>query len=145
MNRNEMVGQELARYTYTVERGKIREMALAVGDDNPLYTDSAHARAQGYRDVIAPPTFGTCIDLWGGLDFMTLCRKLQLNPVKVLHGEQEYLYHGEIYPGDELEAACVLKHYADKGKMHVFFLETEYRNLAGEIVLVARSTIIERK
>lgn len=143
-DRSELVGRELARYTYTVERGKIREMALATGDENPLYTDPEYARAQGYRDVIAPPTFGTCIELWGGLDFMTLCRKLQLNPIKVLHGEQEYLYHGEIYPGDVLEATCVLKNYADKGKMYIFGLETRYYR-TGEPVLTAHSTIIERK
>ncbi len=142
--RDAMVGSKLARFKYKVEQYKIREMALAIGDDNPLYTDSEYARAQGYRDVIAPPTFGTCIDLWGGHDFLTLCRKLQLNPVKVLHGEQEYLYYSAIHPGDELEATCVLKNYADKGKMYIFVLETQYFR-GGELVLVSRNTIIERK
>jgi acyl dehydratase len=37
-------------------RGAIRYFALAVGDDNPLYTDEAYARAAGYPSVIAPPT-----------------------------------------------------------------------------------------
>lgn len=140
----EMAGRELASYTYTVERGKIREMALAVGDDNPLYSDPEYAQKLGYRDIVAQPTFGTCIDLWGGLDFPSLCRKMQLNPLKVLHGEQEYNYYDAIYPGDKLEATCLLKDIKNKEKMLVLNLETRYYR-ADELVLVARSTIIERK
>ncbi len=37
-------------------RAAIRYYAVAVGDDNPLYTDRSYARDHGYEDVIAPPT-----------------------------------------------------------------------------------------
>lgn len=37
-------------------RAAIRYFALAVGDDNPLYTDRSFARDNGYDDVVAPPT-----------------------------------------------------------------------------------------
>lgn len=37
-------------------RAAFRYFALAVGDDNPLYTDDAAARAVGFDGVIAPPT-----------------------------------------------------------------------------------------
>jgi len=142
---SKMIGTELTSFSYAVERGKIRETALAIGDENPLYTDPEYARARGYRDVIAPPTFGICIDFWGGQDFMALCRKLHLNPVKVLHGEQEYQYFGEIYPGDTLNACCLLKNYIEKPQMSIFILETTYSNQKGEKVLVSRSTVIEKK
>ncbi|PWS52277.1 hypothetical protein DLE01_06255, partial [Streptomyces sp. FT05W] len=42
---------------YEVGREKIREFAEAVGDTNPAYTDPEAAKALGYSDVIAPPTF----------------------------------------------------------------------------------------
>ncbi|KPC63832.1 hypothetical protein ADL35_47530, partial [Streptomyces sp. NRRL WC-3753] len=42
---------------YEVGREKIREFAQAVGDANPVYTDVEAAKALGYADVIAPPTF----------------------------------------------------------------------------------------
>ena len=142
--RSELVGTELSRYTFTVERGKIRELALAIGDDNPVYTDPEYARSLGYKDVIAPPTFGTCIDLWGGSDFMELCRKLQLNPVKVLHGGQDYQYSGVIYPGDVIEASSVLKKQIQKSKMSIIVLQTTCRNQNGDTVLTCRSTVIER-
>jgi acyl dehydratase len=47
--------------TYTAPeplgRAAFRYFARAVGDDAPLSTDLAAARAAGYRDVVAPPTF----------------------------------------------------------------------------------------
>lgn len=42
---------------YEVGREKIREFAEAIGDAAPAYTDAEAARALGYPDVIAPPTF----------------------------------------------------------------------------------------
>lgn len=38
-------------------RAAFRYFARAIGDDNPIYTDGDAARAAGYRDVVAPPTF----------------------------------------------------------------------------------------
>ncbi len=37
-------------------RAAIRYFALAIGDDNPLWTDRSFARDHGYDDVVAPPT-----------------------------------------------------------------------------------------
>lgn len=34
-----------------VERGKIKELALAIGDKNPIYVDAVAARLAGYRDI----------------------------------------------------------------------------------------------
>ena len=42
---------------YEVSREKIREFADAIGDASPLYRDPEAAKAHGYPDVIAPPTF----------------------------------------------------------------------------------------
>ena len=52
-----MVGREV-RYTAPEELGRaaIRYFARAVGDDNPVYTDDAAARAAGHDGVVAPPT-----------------------------------------------------------------------------------------
>jgi hypothetical protein len=42
---------------YEVGREKIREFAEAVGAGHPAHRDPQAARALGYADVIAPPTF----------------------------------------------------------------------------------------
>jgi len=46
---------------YVVGREKIRDFATAIGDFNPLYHDEAAAKAAGYDDIIAPPTFLTTL------------------------------------------------------------------------------------
>ena len=45
----ELIGLELPSYTYTVERGKIREFALAIGDPNPIYYDEEAARYEAIK------------------------------------------------------------------------------------------------
>jgi len=39
----------------TVNAPMIRHWCEAMGDNNPLYTDSDAARAQGFEGVVAPP------------------------------------------------------------------------------------------
>ena len=42
---------------YQVGREKIREFATAIGATDAAYHDPEAARALGYADVVAPPTF----------------------------------------------------------------------------------------
>src|SRR3954449_2855778 len=51
---------------YEVGREKVRELAEALGDRNPVYTDGEAAAVLGYQDVIAPPTFAFVV-AWRGL------------------------------------------------------------------------------
>ncbi|NGQ93592.1 MaoC family dehydratase [Brevibacillus sp. SYP-B805] len=143
-----LIGYEFEPYRFVVERGKIREFALAIEDDNPIYVDRAAAAAAGFSDVTIPPTFPTVIDMWGGPDFFALVEALQLDLLKVLHGEQEYEYLGDIYPGDEIQARTRVADAKTKagtsGGMHLITLETRYANQRGETVLISRSTIVER-
>src|SRR5262249_59815434 len=52
-----LIGKEYPPYAVTVERGKIKEFARAIGDANPLYLDDRVGAASEWGDVIAPPTF----------------------------------------------------------------------------------------
>ena len=148
MVKTDKVGLTLPGFSMTVERGKIREMALAIGDNNPIYFDSDAARQAGFRDITAPPTFLEVIDMWAGADFMTLCRELELNPVNVLHGEQEYEYLADICAGDEISGRCQVVDFSTKsgssGGMNIISLETTYTNQDGQLVAIARSKTIER-
>ncbi len=141
-------GKRLAEFTYLVERCKIREMSEAIGDANLLYTDPATARAEGYEDVIALPTFGTCVGLWGGPGFRDLCRKLGANPIRILHAEHEYQYLGPIYPGDTLRATIELVDVFTKegrsGMMKFYVVETACMNQGREKVLISQATLLER-
>lgn len=141
-------GFEFPAYSFAVERGKIREFVQAIGDPNPLCVNKDVAVGEGYQDVIAPPTFGVCIDMWGGPGFEKLCADLEINPVKVLHGEQEFEYLGEINPGDLLTGKTRVDNVFCKegksGAMNFINLRTTYHNQRNEKVLVAKMLIVER-
>src|SRR5512134_1809935 len=57
------IGRNSKPVTMPIERGKIREFARAVKDDNPLYFDEAHAqRVAG--GIMPPPTFTMTLAFW---------------------------------------------------------------------------------
>ncbi|MGE5702251.1 MAG: MaoC family dehydratase N-terminal domain-containing protein, partial [Clostridia bacterium] len=119
------VGLSFPAFRFTIERGKIKEFALAIGDDNPLYYDVEAARDAGYRDVPIPPTFPTVIEMWAGADFDQLIKVLELNPLKVLHGEQEYEYMHDICAGDEIHGETSVISAVAKRGMSMITLETK--------------------
>lgn len=134
MNLAEKVGMEFGPFTFEIEKGKIKEFATAIGDPNPLYLTG---------DAL-PPTFGTVIELWGGLDFFELIKSLGLNIEKVLHGEQEYEYLEKIKPGEKLTCVTRVAEIKRKARMVLIKLETHYKNEEGKLVLISRNTILER-
>jgi acyl dehydratase len=141
-------GKRLADFSYLIDRSKIKEMAEAIKDPNPLYRDPLDAQEAGYANIIAPPTFGTSINLCGGPDFHELCEGLGADPLRVLHAEQEYEYFKVICPGDRLrvtiDVADIYSKDGRMGTMQFALLETIIINQDGEKVLVGRSTILEK-
>lgn len=130
--------------SFIVERGKIKEFVLAIGDENPIYKDLSYAKEMGYKDLPIPPTFPTVIEMWGGLDFETIIQELELNPLMVLHGEQEYEYLDEIYAGDTISCSAKVTAHVEKRRMDIITIEVVYKRDC-EVVLISRSNIIERK
>lgn len=130
--------------SFKIEPGKIKEFAMAVGDNNPIYYDRHVAIDKGYKDIPVPPTFPTVIEMWGGLDFETLIQKLNLDPLKVLHGEQEYEYFADIYAGDTISCSAEVVSHIEKRRMDFITIQVVFKR-EEEIVLISRSNIIERK
>ena len=128
----EKVGLQLESYTFKVEQGKVNELALAIGDLKDAY----------FNGEAMPPTFPTVIDFWGGGSSSS--DLLNLNMRKVLHGEQEYEYLGEIKPGDVIAVSGEVEKAYTKAKMNFFVIRKDFVNQLGETVLISRSTIIER-
>lgn len=44
-----------------IERGRLAFFAKATGETNPVYSDIDAARAAGYADLPAPPTWWVCL------------------------------------------------------------------------------------
>ncbi|MEW9677203.1 MaoC family dehydratase N-terminal domain-containing protein [Lentibacillus sp. L22] len=144
----DLIGVQYEPYSMKVEKGKIREFAEAIGEDNPIYYDVEAAKKEGFKGIPIPLTFLTAIDFWGGPSFDEKMKKLQLNPVKVLHGEQEYEYMKDIYAGDVLTVKSMVSDVAVKkgssGGMNLITTENQYTNQNGELVAKSKGVTIER-
>jgi len=141
-------GREYPAFTYEVERGKIRELVQAIGDKNPIYLDKDAAIKQGYKDVVAPPTFITVPIMWSGIG-PKVVKDLKINYSRVLHGEERYEYYQEIYPGDiltgRLKVVGIETKSGKSGDMDIITREILYTNQRNEPVMKATSVQVERK
>lgn len=128
---------------YLVGREKVREFARAVFSENPLNLDVTAAKAAGYSDVVAPPTFPivvqerTLAQLLGepdaGIDF-----------TRVVHGDQRFSYTRPIVAGDELTATLTVTSVKSLGGHSMVTSETAIVDLDGEHVVTATSTLVVR-
>ncbi|MDF2680567.1 MAG: MaoC family dehydratase [Brevibacillus sp.] len=147
-NVKELIGLEFKPYQLEVEKGKIRELVNAIGDTNPIYFSLEAACEAGYEGIPIPLTFLQVIDTFGGFGFDEKMEKLKLNPVKILHGEQEYEYLGDIIAGDVLSVTSKVVSAETKsgssGGMDLVTTENQYRNQRGELVAIARNTLVHR-
>ncbi len=147
------VGKKLPLIRYQVDASKIRELALALGDDNPLFTDKAAAQAAGYPDLVAPLTFPSLFRFWGGsaagAETRALLQEMGANVLRILHGEEQYEYHALLHPGDditgELEILSIERKEGSSGAMDMVRTQATYRNQRGETVVIARATMVVRE
>src|SRR6266498_5892372 len=94
------IGRTFIRPTpYEVGREKIREFADAVGDANPAYRDPEAAKALGYPDVIAPPTFAIVVTSRAAHQVI-MDPELGVDYSRVVHGEQRFIHVRPIHAGD---------------------------------------------
>lgn len=139
-----LIGKEYpASSPWEVGREKIREFAAAIGEANPVYTDEAAAKAAGYKDIIAPPTFLTVLNFKYSPQVI-LDPELGLNYMFVVHGEQSYVYDRPVYPGDRLTGKAKITDIAARGKNEYLYIEADIMTEQGEKVATARSTIVSR-
>ena len=144
------IGYSFPPFTIEVERGKIRELALAIGDDNPIYQSREAAQAAGYSDVPLFPTAPTLYTFWGNTKMLSQIVSLGINVMRVLHGEEEYEYLAPINAGDILTGVMTVvdgktRHGKDGSSMDILTTEIRYTNQHGQPVLNAREMILVRE
>ena len=118
------IGHEVAKSTLAIERGRLRFFAKAIGETNPIYTDEAAAKAAGYADLPAPPTFVFAAELDSGSMF-ALFDLLSVPLSKLLHGEQGFEYFAPVVAGDTVTVTSRVKDIYDKRGGALEFVETE--------------------
>jgi hypothetical protein len=135
----DLAGRTASAFEMDLERGKIREFARAT-----LSSNDDHLLG---REPVIPPTFliaariwqGPCSSVWTGV-------KRDLS--RVLHGEQEFVFHGEppraglrMHATERIDQVF-RKHGKRGGDMLFTVIVTEFRDEEGTLLAESRATQI---
>ncbi|MGQ4810077.1 hypothetical protein NKDENANG_03523 [Candidatus Entotheonellaceae bacterium PAL068K] len=135
-----LLGKEFARTEEYVTRQMLLDYATLMGTTNPVYTDPQAARAQGYGDIIALPTFIMVRGAW------------PLTPPEMefagmgINAGYDCTFYDVIYPGDTLTYSTCLADLYEKtgrsGTMRFVVRETTVTNQHGITVALMRNPFI---
>lgn len=126
-------------YEVPIERGAIRSFAKAMQSGSPEYEG---------EDAIIPPIF--LISAW---QWAPERGRVQhgIPRARLLHGEQEFLFHGKLPAVGETLIARehISERYEKQGKrggvMEFVVIVTEFSNRSGDVVAEMKSTFIGRE
>lgn len=148
-----LLGRE-AVYTAPEELGRaaIRYFALAVGDDNPVYTDDAAARAAGFDGVVAPPTLVCETNQYAGRPrnadgYAGHEWGIEIPGTRLVRGGNSYVFHRPVRPSDVLTVTWRITDVTEKenrqGQAMVVVTSTaSYRNQDGDLLTENEETLV---
>jgi len=128
---------------YLVGREKVREFARAVLSEAPLHHDPEAARAAGYADVVAPPTFAIVVQD-ATLQQLLADEEAAVDFSRVVHGDQRFSYTRPIVAGDELTGVMTVTSVKQLGGNSMVTSSTKISDASGAHVVTAISTLVVR-
>jgi acyl dehydratase len=157
-----LIGTATGKSKIRIERGPVSNFAKAVKDESAIYQDPGAAKAAGFADIPAPPTYGFAMAHWGTFaeeqpddptkgrnPIMEIIGGLMQKGGLILHGEEEFEYHRPLVVGDVLDGEGKVTDIYEKdskGKTMTFVVTenvfTDANN--GEKVLTTRMNLIHR-
>jgi acyl dehydratase len=138
-----LVGKEYAPLELMVERDHVVRFAKAIGEEAAVFLDADAARAAGYPEQLAPPTFVTTMQIMASAQ-AAADPDLGLDYTRVVHGEQAYEWRRPAHVGDSLRAVPRIAEIKAKGPLEFLVVQSEITDAEGETVLVARTTLLSR-
>jgi acyl dehydratase len=152
------VGREYGPFFYEAGLEKMREFAYAVGGSipstgysgigappalNPVLHDDAAGKASAWGSVIGFPTFAVTFAI---APFAKACSdpELQLNLLRLVHGEQQFEFLEVVRPGDRLTTTGKITDITTKRSLDFLQVTTETKNQTGALVVRAKWTAIIR-
>ncbi len=144
------IGHSFPPFAVTIERAKIRELASAIGDDNPVFQSQQAAQAAGYPDVPPPSTMATMFLFWGNTHFVEQLTELGLDINRLMHREEEYEYLAPMQPGETLTGVMTVLDGASRRGPHntsidLVTLQIRYTNQQARPVLIATTRLVSRE
>lgn len=144
------IGYSFPSFPVHVERTKLRELALAIGDPNPIYQDQQAAHAAGYEDTPLLPTTATIFLFWENRHFIEQLVELGLDTTRLIHREESYEYLAPLYPGETLTGVMTVLDGATRRRpgnssIDLVTLRLSYTNQERQVVLVATTRLVSRE
>jgi hypothetical protein len=122
-----LVGKHYPGTTMTVEPERVLAFAEAVGQTAPG----------------VPPTFATVAE-FAVFGQIVSDPELGLDFARVVHGDEEYVWHRPPAVGETLVVAARIAAIRERGGHGFLTIEMDLTSTAGEPVATARATMIER-
>jgi acyl dehydratase len=126
---------------YRVGREKIRDFADAIGATEPVHRDPEAARALGYPDVVAPPTFPVAITLPASQPAIDA---LGIDFARVVHGDQRFAYTRPVVAGDELTCVCAVEEIMSRAGHDFLTTRVDVSDAAGAPVVSVWTRLVVR-
>jgi acyl dehydratase len=139
------IGHELPASTLRIEHSRLQFFAKATGETRAEYLDARAARAAGYADLPAPPTFLVAAELDSGASDRLLA-DLQIPLANLLHGEQGFTYYRPVCAGETVTVKSVITDIYEKKQGALEFVVKTSRVIDqnNELVAELRSVLIFR-
>lgn len=138
---------EFPPFTFVVERTRVRQLAQALQDDNPVYVDPEVAASYGLAGIPAPPLFlqnNIQSDITGvqPVDSMGIDRS------RAMHAGQEYEYLAPVVVGDVLTGRTRCTSVSEKegrsGMLRFITYESDFMSSADIHVARVTTRVVER-
>ena len=141
--KTDAVGKEWAGDPFTVEAERIEQYASAVGEDSPVHHDAEVAKAEGFRDLVAPPMF--CVVYSApAMAPAILDPEVEMNFATMVHGGQEFAWGEPVCAGDEIRTTVTVKSIDERDGKGFYVFESVSTNQDGREVVRATWTNIVR-
>ncbi|MDC0708408.1 MaoC family dehydratase N-terminal domain-containing protein [Stigmatella sp. ncwal1] len=153
----QLIGRAYGPFTYTLGVEKMREFTLAVGGGqpgigfgrvpahiSPLMLDEQAAKAGPYGDIIAFPSFAVVFAI-RPFSAAIADPELQVDLLKLVHGEQELEFLEVMRPGDVLTTTGRITDIYEKMGKDFLVVTTESHNAKGTPVVRGTWTAVIRR
>jgi acyl dehydratase len=126
---------------FQVGREKIREFAVSIQDDHPMYSDDAVADDAGYGAMVAPLTFLAIAGRRVQLEIFTKF-SIPINIARVIHRDQKFRFHRPILAHDKLYFDTYLDSVIESHGTVLAAIRSEVTDAAGEPVVTSVVTML---
>jgi acyl dehydratase len=150
------LGKRYGPFRFTVGLEQVKDFVAATGggvpgrvfssppaEFHPWTLDEAAAKASPHGGIVAPPTFAAAFAIE---PFATACSDpaLEVNLLRLVHGEQAFEFEEPVRPGDVLETTGEITRIQERGNLDFLEVTTETRNQHGRLVVRGTWTAIVR-